>query len=149
VLDEVTWSFLRVPLRANEHAIENARLFSEERTKARHLVAAERFPRNASAIRLIRMRSPNHRPTGSRLTYDHSVIGVPGLIRERLEVVNPSRIGKGAAVAWALISLPRCGADSPTLPAMVAGQPTALLLRPTVREAVMARFRGRRSIAGF
>src|SRR5258706_111880 len=93
VFDEGQLELLRVLASEASIAIENARLFSEERTKARHLSLLNTISRNAIAtLNPDEMLAKITEQLEAGLTYDHIGIGV--LDYATREVVIQAEAGK-------------------------------------------------------
>src|SRR5204863_8346660 len=141
VFDEGHLELLRVLASEASIAIENARLFSEERTKARHLSLLNTISRNAIAtLNPDEMLAKITEQLEAGLTYDHIGIGV--LDYATREVVIQAEAGKrrgtlgqriplgsglignvarnGQMAAYRRPSAPADGASKPLLPDSVA-----------------------------
>src|SRR5205807_6162444 len=102
-LTKATWSFCVLASEASI-AIENARLFNEERTKARHLSLLNTISRNAIAtLNPDEMLAKITEQLEAGLTYDHIGIGV--LDYATREVVIQAEAGKRRGTLGQRISL--------------------------------------------
>lgn len=139
--DEGHLELLRVLASEASIAIENARLFQEERTKARHLALLNTISRNAIAtINPDEMLAKITEQLESGLTYDH--IGIGMLDYSTREVVIQAESGKRRGAAGQRIALGSglIGhvARNGQLAAYSANVPAESALKPLLSESVAA-----------